>query len=231
MGGNRLGVQQPMSLALLRGLERSADGVTACWRDGCRERPAHDHEGRRLRARRATKRSDWRGGRDGPSNSTSGPASGAAGDRGDDLACWPHAAMHCAKRRLTQASPRAASRPVRRAGPSVAYSRRTSRDRDPRARDGPRDVAVVGAAGHVVFAQGIEARRGETRDEGARLDAKHESPVTRSGMRTVSLQCGLPTHRRVRRSCGLDTCTELGDWRVAGRGCTCDTDATSRRPL
>ena len=48
------------------------------------------HERRRLRSRRATKLtpgSDWRGGRAGASKTShfSGPASGVAGDRGDDL--------------------------------------------------------------------------------------------------------------------------------------------------
>jgi hypothetical protein len=75
-----------------------------------RSRP-HDHEQRRLCGRRATKRSDWRGGRAAARTSLnpvfSGPATGMAGDRGGDLA---GAAPSGAQRSDC------ASRPVRQAG-------------------------------------------------------------------------------------------------------------------
>ena len=103
-----------------------------------------------------------------------------AGGRGDDLARAQHT-----KRSATQwsAAPCASSGPVRQAGPSVAYSRRTSgpaipchgkgRLREERRRSRPARVA-----------RGMDARQG--RDAGSnciprRLDAKHDSPAPHSG--------------------------------------------------
>jgi hypothetical protein len=103
-----------------------------------------------------------------------------AGGRGDDLA-----RAQPTKRSATQcsAAPCASSGPVRQAGPSVAYPRRTpgpaipghgkGRLREHRRRSRPGRVA-----------RGMEARQG--RDAGSnciprRLDAKHDSPAPRSG--------------------------------------------------
>ena len=93
-----------------------------------RSRP-NDHEQQRLCGRRATKRSDWRGGRAAASTSLhpvfSGPAPGLAGDRGGDLA---------------GAAPSGAQRSDLRAGPiakraSVMRSMTDKEARDPRARE------------------------------------------------------------------------------------------------
>jgi len=63
-----------------------------------RSRP-NDHEQRRLCGRRATKRSDWRGGRAAASTSVPpdfcGPATGMAGDRGGDLTGAAPSAATC----------------------------------------------------------------------------------------------------------------------------------------
>jgi hypothetical protein len=76
------------------------------------QEPTHDPEARRHRGRRATKRSDWRGGRAGPSwhGHSGGPASGVAGGRGDDPA---RAQRTAAKGSAAQC---ASSGPVRQAG-------------------------------------------------------------------------------------------------------------------
>ena len=88
-----------------------------------RSRP-NIHEQRRLCGRRATKRSDWRGGRAAASTSVppdfSGPATGMAGDRGGDLA---GAAQSGAQRSDLQAGQFAKrtsfTRSVKESGPAI----------------------------------------------------------------------------------------------------------------
>jgi hypothetical protein len=88
-----------------------------------------------------------------------GPAAGVAGGRGDDLARTQQT-----KRSATQwsAAPCASSGPVRRAGLSVAYPRRTSGPRSP-ATGRVAFVRSAGAAGLAALRKGWQPGRGETR--------------------------------------------------------------------
>jgi len=100
-----------------------------------RSRPV-DHEQRRLCGRRATKRSDWRGGRAGPSTPDSGgPAPGVAGVRGGDLG---RAQRTGAERSAAQCVSIGAVRQAReRIRGRSGTPDGPQRDRDPRPRDGP----------------------------------------------------------------------------------------------
>jgi hypothetical protein len=102
-----------------------------------------------------------------------GPASGMAGGRDDDLARAQRAKQNAAQRSGAQP---ASIGPVRQAGPSVAYSRRTSgpavpghgkgRLRDVHRRSRPDRVAL-----------GMEARQGR---DAKRLDAQQRQPGPRA---------------------------------------------------
>jgi hypothetical protein len=155
----------------------SAAGVTAQQARRLRERPAHVREGRRLCGRRATERSEWRGGRAGLSTST-----GLLGGRlrawrvagSDDLA-----RAQRTERSATQwsAASCASSGPVRQAGPSVAYPRRTSGPAIPGHGKG-RLRAHRRRSRPCRIARGMDARQGR---DAQRLDAKHDSPAPRRG--------------------------------------------------
>jgi hypothetical protein len=107
--------------------------------------------------------SDWRGGRAAAGTSidfgswlfSGGPAPGAAGGRGDDLA-----RAQRTKRSATQwsAAPCASSGPVRRAGPSVAVTRRTPGPAIP-ATGRAAFVMTAGAAGLAVLRKGWKPDR------------------------------------------------------------------------
>jgi hypothetical protein len=123
-----------------------------------RSRP-RDHEQRRLCGRRATKRSDWRGGRAAARTSLnsvfSGPAPGLAGGRGDGLA----------RAQLTERSV------VReqRASPSSGIVGRVLatdiRARAPRPREGPPSLRRRRSRPSRVERR-MEAHQGRDRDEG-----------------------------------------------------------------
>jgi hypothetical protein len=88
-----------------------------------RSRP-NDHEQRRLCGRRATKRSDWRGGRAAASTSLhpvfSGPAPGLAGDRGGDLAGAAPSGAQRSDLQAGQFAKRASfTRSVKESGPAI----------------------------------------------------------------------------------------------------------------
>ena len=107
-----------------------------------------------------------------------GPAPGVAGGRGDDLA---RAQLTGAERSATQwsAAQCASSGPVRQAGPSVAYPRRTSGPAIPGHGKG-RLRHPAGAAGLAVLREGWKPVRVETRSAARRLDAQHDSPTLRA---------------------------------------------------
>ena len=143
----------------------------------------NDHEQRRLCGRRATKRSDWRGGRaadrwlcSGKAAAGtslhpvfSGPAPGMAGDRGGDLAGAAPSEAQRSDLQAGQFAKRASlTRSVREAGPAI-----------PGRGNGPPRVSA-GSAGLTVFASGMEARQG--RDAGtpvARRAARQPGPAQR----------------------------------------------------
>ena len=88
-----------------------------------RSRP-NDHEQRRLCGRRATKRSDWRGGRAAASTSLhpvfGGPAPGLAGDRGGDLAGAAPSEAQRSDLQAGQFAKRASfTRSVKETGPAI----------------------------------------------------------------------------------------------------------------
>jgi hypothetical protein len=127
------------------------------------------HEQRRPCDRRATKRSDWRGGRAAASTSidsvSSGPASGVAGGRGDDLA-----GAKPTQRSVVGAAPASSSSAL------VVHAQRegSKSARSPGTGTG-RCRGTAGAAGLAVFAQGMAVRRIETRSGSTR------SATARSG--------------------------------------------------
>ena len=136
------------------------------------------HEQRRPCGRRATKRSDWRGGRAAASTSmdsvSSGPASGVAGGRGDDLA-----GAKPTQRSVVGAAPVSSSSALvvhaQREGSKSARSpgTGTGRCRVDRRQSRPGRV---------------RARDGRPKDRDAqRLDAQRNSPVRRSRMRPGAL--------------------------------------------
>ena len=121
-----------------------------------READRKVNEQRRPCGRRATKRSDWRGGRAVASPSmdsdSSGPASGVAGDRGDDLA-----GAKPTQRSVVGAAPVSSS-----SAPVVHAQREGNKSaRFPGTGTG-RCRVTAGAAGLAVFAQGMAVRRIET---------------------------------------------------------------------
>ena len=144
-----------------------------------RSRP-NDHEQWRLCGRRATKRSDWRGGRAADRwlcsgaaaactslhPASSGPAPGLAGDRGGDL---------------TGAAPSAATcKPVSSPSGPRSRTREGTRARDPRARE--RAAACLSRhrrPGWIRVRDGSPSR-GET-PVPRRLDAQRNGPAPRSG--------------------------------------------------
>ena len=118
-----------------------------------RSRP-NDHEQRRLCGRRATKRSDWRGGRVAASTSThpvfSGPATGMAGDRGGVRDARAPSAATCERGPIAKWA-------------SVLRSRTDEEARDPGHGKGPPRVSA-GSAGLAVLRQGWTPVKG--RDAG-----------------------------------------------------------------
>ena len=178
-----------------------------------RSRP-DDHEQRRLCGRRATKRSDWRGGRAAASTSLhsvfSGPATGLAGDRGGDLAGAAPSEAQRSDLQAGQFAKRASfTRSVKESGPAI-----------PGHGKGPLRF-TAGNAGLAVFASGMEARQG--RDAGtpvARRAAQQPGPAQRGDARThqelaaqyLVAADGVPGTTRptpLRPAWGL-TCLELG---------------------
>ena len=137
-----------------------------------RSRP-DDHEQRRLCGRRATKRSDWRGGRAAASTSLhpvfSGPAPGLAGDRGGDLAGAAPSGAQRSDLQAGQFAKRASlTHSVRESGPAIP-GHGTGPPRDYRRLRRPDRVASA-----------TEARQG--RDAGtpvARRAARHSGPAQR----------------------------------------------------
>ena len=147
-----------------------------------RSRP-NDHEQRRLCGRRATKRSDWRGGRaadrwlcSGAAAACtslhpafSGPATGMAGDRGGDLAGAAPSEAQRSDLQAGQFAKRASlTRSVRESGPAV-----------PGHGKGPPRVSA-GTAGLAVLREGWQPDRGETLVS-RWLDAQRNGPAPRSG--------------------------------------------------
>jgi hypothetical protein len=137
-----------------------------------RSRP-NDHEQRRLCGRRATERSEWRGGRAAASTSThsvfSGPAPGLAGDRGGDLAGAAPSGAQRSDLQAGQFAKRASfTRSVKESGPAIP-----GHGKGP-----PRGSA--GTAGLTVLRQGWKPVRGEM-PVPRWLDAQHDSPAPRSG--------------------------------------------------
>jgi hypothetical protein len=137
-----------------------------------RSRP-NDHEQRRLCGRRATKRSDWRGGRAAASASLSSclqrPGNGYGGCPG-----W-----RSGRRRTERsAAQRPASQSVRQAG-LVHAQREGNRARDPRARE--RAAACFSRQRRPVrVASGMEARLGrDAGNAGARRAAQQHGPAQR----------------------------------------------------
>jgi hypothetical protein len=177
VGSNRRDGQRPhaqrarataagVTASLARWLPRAA---RPCSRGPAPLRPAY-HQAQRLARRSSRPELTFLSG---------GPAPGVASGRCDDLA-----RAQQTKRSATQWSeaPCASSGPVRQAGPSVAYSRRTS---------GPaitghgmgrlRDVA--GAAGLAVLREGWKPVRVETRTAGPGLDARTTARPRAAGTR------------------------------------------------
>lgn len=137
-----------------------------------RSRP-HDHEQRRLCGRRATERSEWRGGRAAASTSLhpvfSGPAPGLAGDRGGDLAGAAPSGAQRSDLQAGQFAKRASfTRSVKETGPAI-----------PGHGKGP-PRASAGSAGLTVLRQGWKPVRGET-PVPRWLGAQRNSPAPRSG--------------------------------------------------
>jgi len=141
-----------------------------------RSRP-HDHEQRRRCGRRATKRSDWRGGRAAASTSRysvfSGPAPGLAGDRGGDLAGAAPSGAQRSDLQAGQFAKRASlTRSVRETGPAI-----------PGHGKGP-PRASAGSAGLTVLRQGWKPDRGETPvPPVARRAARKPGPAQRGDAR------------------------------------------------
>jgi hypothetical protein len=101
-----------------------AADVPACLAQRLQRSRPNDHEQRRLRGRRATKRSGWRGGRAAASTSLhpvfSGPAPGLAGDRGGDLAGAAPSEAQRSDLQAGQFAKRASlTRSVRESGPAI----------------------------------------------------------------------------------------------------------------
>ena len=179
---------------------------------GATSGPVNVHEGRRHRERRATERSDWRGGRAGPSTSTwlfGGPASGVAGGRGGDL---------CRAQRT--GAERSAVREHRRSSPSgradqraIASATALSERAIPGHGKGRlRDHA--GAAGLFVaprsgglFAQGMEARQGRDTDRraGARCAARQPGPAQRGAPGAAGPSRGVTPRNRPLPRRGADS--------------------------
>lgn len=137
-----------------------------------RSRP-NDHEQRRLCGRRATERSEWRGGRAAANNSThsvsSGPAPGLAGDRGGDLAGAAPSGAQRSDLQAGQFAKRASlTRSVRETGPAI-----------PGHGKGPPRVSA-GSAGLTESRQGWKPVRGETAVP-RWLDAQRDSPAPHRG--------------------------------------------------
>jgi hypothetical protein len=124
-----------------------------------RSRP-DDHEQRRLCGRRATKRSDWRGGRAAASTSMnpvfSGPAPGLAGGRGDGLA----------RAQLTERSAVREQRVSPSSGTVGRVPATDMRARAPRPREGPPSSPCRRSRPGRV-ARRMEAHQGRDRDKGA----------------------------------------------------------------
>lgn len=138
-----------------------------------RSRP-DDHEQRRLCGRRATKRSDWRGGRAAASTSMhpvfSGPAPGLAGAWGGVRdARAPSGAQRSDLR----------ARPDRQAGVGHAQHDGRRSPRSPGTGKGRR-VVTAGSAGLAVLRQRRKPVRGETPVR-RWLDAKRDTAAPRSG--------------------------------------------------
>ena len=137
------------------------------------------HEQRRLCGRRATKRSDWRGGRAAANTSMqlvfSGPAPGLAGDRGGDLAGAAPSGAQRSDLQAGQFVKRASfTRSVKESGPAI-----------PGHGKGPPRVSA-GSAGLTVLRQGWKPVKG--RDAGtpvARRAARQPDPALRGDAHVV----------------------------------------------
>ena len=142
------------------GRRDSSSGATAA-----AQAPAHRHEGRRLRDRRDTKRSDWRGGRAGPSRlgDFRRPGSGRGG--------WPGrrsgtCAANEAKRNAVQRSAVREQRASSSSGRVVrAHARRTSAPATP-ATGRAAVVMTAGTAGLTELREGWKPE-GSRRDSGS----------------------------------------------------------------
>jgi len=135
----------------LHGRRSVATDVPACLAQRLQRSRPDDHEQRRLCGRRATKRSDWRGGRAAASTSLhpvfSGPAPGLAGARGGDLAGAAPSGAQRSDLQAGQFAKRASfTRSVKETEPAL-----------PGHGNGPPPVSA-GIAGLPVFASGIAAR-------------------------------------------------------------------------
>jgi hypothetical protein len=143
--------------------------------------------------------SDWRGGRaaaghhrDSAVGLQAARAPGVAGGRGDDLARAQRtgAERSAAQRRGAQC---ASSGPVRQAGPSVAYPRRTSGPAIPGHGTG-RLRMTAGAAGLTELREGWKPVKGRDADRraGARCAARQPGPAQRGRARSQNSVAPLP---------------------------------------
>jgi hypothetical protein len=128
---------------------------------------------------RDTKRSDWRDRRAAAGTNQSnclpldfsGPASGMAGDRGDDLV-----GAHRAERSAATCKPTSSS-----SGPSFTRSVKETKAHEPRARERAADQSAAGNAGLTELRQRWQPARGETVCVRHRLDAKRNSAAPHGG--------------------------------------------------
>jgi translation initiation factor IF-2 len=196
-GGSRWAEPAPWAATATQRARATAAGATGPLAHRLPRAARPIPEGRRLCGRRATKRSDWRGGRAGPSSllPSGGPAPGVAGGRGEDLA---GEARPESKR--SGATKRGAGQFVKRARETDGGH--VPRDghqgpRGPRPREGPPSSSRRRSRPGCV-ARRMEARQGSRR-EAARCGARTAWPRIAG---TRALRQSQPAQ------------TQLGNWAV-----------------